>query len=403
MHKCLRVYYAPSGRFCFSADYFEGIIMGTKRRKKRRRRKTGKIILFIFEILILFAAVGVLYFVLKTDKIEKDTSIVKTEEALKINDDLEEMETQASESGEEWKMSGYTTVALFGVDARDKSLGKGNRADTMIIASINEDTGDVKLCSVYRDTYINLGNDIYNKANAAYSQGGPEQAIQMLNSSLDLDIKDYATVNFTAMIDGIDALGGVEIQVDDNEIEHLNNYQICMSGREDGLNAFGEKAYTATAGVDYTPVTSAGLQNLNGLQATAFCRIRYVGNDFERTNRQREVLTAAANKAKSNPGKLNGLIDEIFPKVMTSFSTGDLVEYASRAAKYNITDSAGFPFEEVTGNMGKAGSCVVATDFAANVKQLHTFLYGEDAYTPTARVQEISQRVASDRAKFLGK
>lgn len=379
--------------------------MGSRRRKKRRsRRKTGKIILFVFEILVLFAAVGILYFLLKTDKIEKDTTIVKTEEALKINDDLEEMQTQASESGEEWKMAGYTTVALFGVDARDKSLGKGNRADTMIIASINEDTGEVKLCSVYRDTYINLGNDIYNKANAAYSQGGPEQALQMLNSSLDLDIKDYATVNFTAMIDGIDAIGGVEIQVDENEIEHLNNYQISMAGREDGLNAFGEKAYTATPGVDYTPVTSAGFQNLNGLQATAFCRIRYVGNDFERTNRQREVLTAVANKAKkSDVGKLNSLIDEIFPKVMTSLSTSDLVAYASKAAKYSITDSAGFPFEEVTGNMGKAGSCVVATDFAANVKQLHTFLYGEDAYTPTARVQEISQRVASDRAKFLGK
>ena len=377
------------------------------RRRKKKKNKTVKIVLFVIEFLVLIGLLGVLYMVLKTDQIQQveiDTEGSTEEEVLQINDELDQMQTQASESGEEWNMSGYKTVALFGVDARNNSLGKGNRADTMIIASINEETGDVRLCSVYRDTYINLGNDTYNKANAAYAQGGPEQAIQMLNTSLDLDITDYGTVNFNALIDALDALGGVDIDVKESEIIHLNNYQISMVGKEDGLNEFGEKAYTATPGVDYTPVTSSGMQHLNGLQATAYCRIRYVGNDFERTERQRKVIEAAVGKIKSaNPATLNSLIDSIFPKVMTSLTTTELIGYAADAAKYQIADSSGFPFEQETGTMGKAGSCVVATDFANNVKELHTFLYGEDSYTPTARVQEISGRIASDRATYLKK
>lgn len=373
-----------------------------KRRKKKRKNR--KIILFVLEFIVLIGMIGALYVVLKSDQITKDTTIKETDAALKINDELSEMKSQAKEAGEEWKMSGYTTIALFGVDARDNSLGKGNRTDTIILAGINEDTGDVSLCSIYRDTYMNIGNDTYNKANAAYAQGGPEQAIQMLNTCLDLDIKDYATVNFRALIDTIDALGGVEIDVHDDEIEYLNSYQICMTGVEDGLNAFGEKAYKAKEGVDYIPVKSSGLQVLNGTQATAYCRIRYVGNDFERTNRQRTVLTECANKAKkADLATLNAIIDEVFPKAQTSLTTTELLTYASKAAMYNIVDSAGFPFNQVTGKMGKAGSSVVATDFAGDVKQLHTMLYGEDGYTPTARVQEISGRIASDRAKHLGK
>ena len=379
--------------------------MAAGRSRRSRRKKTKlKIFLFVLEFIVLFIMLGVVYVILKSDKIEKDETIDQTNAALQINDELSEMMEQAGETGQEWKMSEYTTVALFGVDSRNGQLGKGNRSDTIIIAGINESTGEVKLVSVYRDTYCNIGNDTYNKANAAYAQGGPEQAIQMLNTCLDLDIKDYATVDFYALIDAIDILGGVEIDVREEEIEHLNNYQISMAGKEDGLNAFGEVAYTATPGVDYTPVTKSGPQLLNGLQATAYCRIRYVGNDFERTNRQRTVLEQAAKKAsKASLSTLNTAIDRIFPKVKTSLTTAQLAAYASKAAMYSVTGGEGFPFNQVTGTMGKAGSCVVSDDFAADVKQFHTFMYGEDAYTPTARVQEISARVASDRAKYLAK
>ncbi|MBR4182540.1 MAG: LCP family protein [Lachnospiraceae bacterium] len=372
-------------------------------RGKKRRHKKLKIFLLVAEFIVLLIMLGVAFVFIKGDKIQKDETIGHTDAALSINDELSEMEQVASEQGGDWNMSGYTTIALFGVDSRNKTLGKGNRTDTIMIAGLNEATGEIKLCSYFRDTYCNVGNDTYNKANMAYSRGGPEQAIQMLNTCLDLDIRDYITVDFYALIDLIDLFGGVEIDVKEAEIEHLNNYQISMVGKEDGLNAFGEQAYTATPGVDYTPVTTPGLQNLNGLQATAYCRIRYVGNDFERAERQRTVLLKLSEKAsKASVTQLNSAIDTLFPKILTSFSSSDLVAYASKASTYKVTSGDGFPFNRVTGTMGKAGSCVVAENFAEDVKTLHTFMYGEDSYTPTARVMEISDKVAVDKAKYLG-
>lgn len=179
-------------------------------RKAKKRQK--RIILFIFEILVLAVLVAVLYTVLKTENIQK----IKVDEkniVTKVNENVENNES----------MKGYRNIALFGVDSRDGALGKGTRSDTIMIASVNEDTGDIKLCSVYRDTYLNLSNDSYNKCNAAYAKGGPEQAIIMLNMNLDLNITDYVTIGFDGLIDVIDALGGVYIDVTEAEITHLNN------------------------------------------------------------------------------------------------------------------------------------------------------------------------------------
>lgn len=354
------------------------------RKAKARRRK--RIMLFAFEIIILLVMLGVLWIVVKSDKIEKDTGFNTGNNKIEINDELIQKEEEA---GDEWHMSGYKNVALFGVDSREKELGKGTRTDTIMIASLNEDTGEIKLSSIFRDTYLNIGNDTYNKANAAYAAGGPEQALQMINKNLDLDIVDYVTVDFTALIDTIDALGGVPIDVQSDEIEHLNNYQICMCEE---------------TGDTLVRVTSPGLQTLSGMQATAYCRIRYTkGDDFKRAERQRTVLMEVAKKAKAaDIGTLNSIIDSVFPKIKTSFSTTEMIAYAADAGKYTIVDNTGFPMNRVTGNMGKAGSSVVADDLAANVIQLHQFLFGATDYTPTSTVTEISQKVASDKATYLG-
>ena len=162
--------------------------------------------------------------------------------------------------------------------------------------------------------YFNFGYVSYNKCNAAYAKGGPEQAIIMLNMNLDMNITDYVTVGFDGLIEVIDALGGVDIDVTEAEISHLNNYQISMVGKTtDGKN------FTAEEGVDYTPVTHSGMQTLNGLQATAYCRIRYIGNDFQRAQRQRTVLAAVMEKAKkADIAKLNKVANGVMGKVATS-------------------------------------------------------------------------------------
>jgi LCP family protein required for cell wall assembly len=268
-----------------------------------------------------------------------------------------------------------------------------------MIASINLDTNEVRLCSVMRDTWLNQGTDTYRKANAAYATGGPKQAISMLNMNLDLNISDFVTVGFDGLIDAIDAVGGVEIDVKEAEIVHINSYQISIVGHETGtLNAAGEPEYYAEPYVEYTPVTTAGTQILNGLQATAYCRVRYVGNDFERTSRQRTVLTKLAKKAMTlNPTTLNNIADAVFPQVYTSLTKSEILSLLAGVASYSVGDNTNFPFDGYvqTGRINSA-SVVVPVDLEKNVSLLHEFLFDEVGYEPTETVKKCSQKIVSD-------
>ena len=340
-------------------------------RRKKAKKKKRKTILLLIEIVLLLVLIAGAWFISRGTGV---TKINIKEEDIVMN------ETVANNEA----LKGYRNIALFGVDARDKSLGKGNRSDTIIIASINEDTGDVKLCSVYRDTYLNLGNDSYNKCNAAYAKGGPEQAINMLNMNLDLNITDYVTVGFTGLREVIDAIGGVTIDVQENEIVHLNNYQISMVGKtDDGEN------YYATEGKDYIAVTSPGPQVLNGLQATAYCRIRYVGDDFVRAERQRRVIAECLEVAKkSDPTKLIKAFDGVTDSISTSFDADEIASLIKDVGKYNIVASDGFPFatNRETGKVGSKGSCVIPNNLEQNVVLLQDFFFGNTSYEPSVEV-----------------
>ncbi len=345
--------------------------------KKQRRR----IILFIIEIIILVIAVFVLYSVLsgtKSGKLDLD------EDKIIINKQVQE--------AEETTMKGYRNIALFGVDSTTGALTKNTRSDTIMIASINQDTGECKLVSVYRDTYLNLSNDSYNKCNAAYAKGGPEMAINMLNMNLDLNITDFVTVGFAGLTDTIDALGGVYIDVDDSEISHLNNYQLCIA--EDLKRS-------------YTPVANTGYQLLDGLQATGYCRIRYTaGDDFKRAERQREVLSAVADQAKkASLPQLTDTANSVFDKVYTSLDLSEIVNMLGNVTNYYISDTAGFPQEtnRTTGTIGSKGSCVIPLNLEDNVKWLHQFLFEDYDYEPSATVKECSERIYNETNGYLKK
>lgn len=347
--------------------------------KDKAKKKRKRIIIFVVEIFILLIMLVVLYGVLKTEQIDK---ITIDESDIVINEKVTESVT----------MKGYRNIALFGVDATNGALGKGTRTDTIMVASINEDTSDVKIVSVFRDTFLNVGNDTYNKANSAYAKGGPEAAINMLNMNLDLNITDYVTVGFAGLVDTIDELGGVEIEVDSSEISHLNNYQIGIS---DNLKR------------SYTPVKSTGLQKLDGLQATAYCRIRYTkGDDFKRAERQREVLMAVAEKAKkASVSTLNSVANKVFPNVSTSLSLEEIISLLGSITQYSIGETAGFPFESnrATGTIGKTGSSVVPMSLEQNVKLLHEFLFNDMDYVVTTEVQTYSKEIEAKSSPYVGK
>lgn len=347
--------------------------------KEKSKKKRSKILLFIVEIFVLLLMVVVLYGVLKTEKVGK---VDIKEEDIVINEEVK--------IKEETTMKGYRNVALFGVDSTSGELTKNTRSDSIMIASINMDTGECKLVSVYRDTYLNLGNDTYNKCNSAYAKGGPEQAINMLNMNLDLNVTDFITVGFSGLSNTIDALGGVMIDVDEAELEHLNNYQLCMA--EDLKRS-------------YTPVTSTGYQLLDGLQATAYCRIRYTaGDDFKRAERQREVLMAIAEKAKTaSPAALNEIANDVFGQIYTSLDLSEILELLGDVTKYTIVDQAGFPEDNMrdTGTIGSKGSCVVPISLSDNVTWLHGFLFEDETYSASEAVQEYSDKIKADTSGYL--
>lgn len=360
---------------------------------KAAKKKKSTVAVFVVELLLIVLLLGALAFWYTTEKVTKVGKVDLPEEDIVINPEVEKLQEEEGSV-----LKGYRNIALFGVDSTEGALTKNTRSDTIMIASINLDTGDCKLVSVYRDTYLNLSNDTYNKCNAAYAKGGPMQAINMLNMNLDMNITDFVTVGFTGLTDTIDALGGVYIDVKENEISHLNNYQISIVGTsKDGTH------YEAPEG-SYVPVTSAGYQKLNGLQATAYCRIRYVGNDFERTARQRRVLKAVADEAKkATPAQLEAIASSVFDKVYTSLDLSEIVSLLGSISKYNIVDEGGFPNSDMltTGNIGKKGSCVVPLDLESNVSWLHEFLFDETGYEPSAAVKEYSAKIAADTSGYV--
>lgn len=341
--------------------------------KKKAAKKKKRMLIFGVEILLLIVLVIGFYVVSQLDKLQKPKV---NEENVKVNETIQEETVQT--------MKGYTTVALFGLDTRKAGqLGKGNRSDTMIIASINNDTRQVKLVSVYRDTYLDLTNGKYNKCNGAYSAGGPEQAMAMLNRNLDLDIEYYVSVDFAALTKTVDLLGGIEIDVDEAEIGHLNNYT---------------EETSEVTGVKTTKLTQTGLQTLDGVQATSYCRIRYTaGDDFKRTERQREVIMQIVNKAKkANITEINDIINAIFPMIATNYTNDQLISMAPEMIGYDIADTAGFPFDKATGTISGKGSCVIPVNLAQNVKQLHEYLFENYSYVPSSEVQEISDKITAD-------
>lgn len=277
--------------------------------------------------------------------------------------------------------SKYWTVAVFGVDSRDGNLGAGALSDVIMLASINRKTGDVNLTSVYRDTYLQIDDEgKYHKINEAYFKGGPKQAIAALNRNFDLDIDDYVTFNWKAVAEGLNVLGGVDLDISDKEFAYIN--------------AFITETVQGT-GLGSVQLEHSGMNHLDGVQAVAYARLRLMDTDFNRTARQRKVLELAMQKAKAASKKtLVATAMTVMPDIQTSIGADDILDIAKTVKKYNIQNAVGFPFSRDTTNVGKMNVVVPAT-LVSNVAQLHPFLYGDDAagYTPSAKVQEISAHI----------
>lgn len=343
-----------------------------KKRKKitKRQQQKRKLIIFGMEVLCLLLLLGALYVWSLWSKIGIDRDFGNSEAG--INEDLSDDTISTLE--------GYTNIALFGLDNRSTGNYDNGHSDVIMIASINNKTKEVKLVSVYRDTYLSVGNGKFNKANSAYMRGGAKQAVQMLNANLDLNITEYVCVDWAAVIEAVDALGGVEIEVTKAEVKHLNMYVRDM-GKE--------------IGSDTTQIKGAGRQVLNGAQATAYARIRYTsGNDFKRSSRQRIVLEAMLNKAKAaDVGTLIDICELVFDDISTSLDLTEILSLARHVSDYSIASTTGFPFEMTTDQLSGSGSTVIPIGLEDDVSQLHEYLFGTEDYKPSKTVQAISDAI----------
>ena len=276
--------------------------------------------------------------------------------------DIDEEELSVSSEIEQ-NLAEYRNIALFGIDSRQDTYSRGNRSDCIIIASLNNITKEVKLISVYRDTYVNIEGHGLDKITHAYSYGEAPLAIKTLNTNLDLNIKEFVTVNFDAVKEIVDNIGGISMNITQEEVSHIPG------------------------------ISKAGTYNLTGEQALAYSRIRYAtGGDYKRTERMRDVLTAVMNKIKTfDISRLNSFIDFVLPKIYTNISASDVFSMITSLTSIKVTNSIGWPYNTQGITLDRWYGVPITLE--SNVKQLHEEVFGETDYTPSETVKQISQSI----------
>ncbi len=343
------------------------------RPQRRRRRSAGLLIPVIVVLLfIVVAAGGIGYLSSLWGKV--DSANFKASDVV-VNADL-----PASIQKE---LRDYRTIMIFGVDSRDNStLQSGTLADSNIICAINKSTGDVKLLSIYRDTYVETTGGEHMKLTEVYSKYGAEEQLSTINKNFDMNVTEYVTVNWRAVALTIDKLGGIDLDMSSAECEGINKY----------INEV-----IKSTGIESSKVSvEDGTQHVDGIQAVTYCRLRKgLGDDYKRTERQRTVIGKTLSKAKQAgiPTVIN-VCNEVFPGISSSLSLPEVLTLAGGMGKYDIADSSGFPFESEAPNTGR--NFLYPVTLASNVTELHAYLYENTDYAPSETVRALSEAVAEE-------
>lgn len=342
--------------------------------KKRRIRKF--IILAVAEIFTLALIFSYAYVSRLMGSIQKPD-----------NFNTNQVRNEVMTADQKKHMTGYRTIAVFGVDSRDGNVNKGTNADVIMLCNINRGTGEIKIVSIFRDTYLNINEgNTYNKINAAYANGGAAQALAAINRNLDLDVTEYVTFNWKSVADGINMLDGVDIDISKAEFRYINSF----------ITETVEKT-----GVPSVHLKSAGLNHLDGVQAVAYARLRKMDTDFARTERQRLVIQKSFEKAKkADLGLLNRILLMEVDQIGSNLTFSDFTELLLDIGKYHIGETGGFPYARGDMDIGKKGDCVIPQTLETNVVQLHKFLFDKDSYEPSDMVKKISAKIAADSGMY---
>ena len=333
-----------------------------KKAKKKRRRL---IAIVAVEAILLTVILAFIWVISKYDTIQKPNwgkmDILKNTEI--AEEVVQEMKT------------GYTDIMVFGVDEGGE-LDGGSGADVNILVHINNATGEIQLVSFYRDLYLNTGGSTFHKLTDIYRSDGAQGALGAMNMNMDLHLEQFVTVNWATVAEVINLLGGIDI---------------------DGYIT----ATVQKTGIGSTQLTHSGYQHLDGIQAVAFCRIRKINvpgysiGDYGRTERQREVIGLLMQKVKEcDPNRLLDIIDLILPNTFTNIELKDILGMAANVLSYDIVDTKGFPFNQTGSDI--ASSIVNSLDMVTDIKDLHTYLYGDsDGYEVSSYARDIVSKLYS--------
>lgn len=335
---------------------------------KKTAKRILKAVLIIFVSLTIVAVTSfitaLIYLNSKLKKIEYDNL---TKSDIYIDNSVDE------------SLSNYRNIAIFGIDARSDTFSRGNRSDCIMILSLNKTTNEVKIASVYRDTYLDIDNHGLDKVTHAYSFGEAKLALNTINKNLDLNISEYVAINFDTVRTAVDSVDGIDMNLDAQEVKYINGY----------INGLNSQFKTSSANI-----TKPGNYHLDGVQALAYGRIRYTdGGDYKRTERMRDVLLAVFDKAQHmDVVKLNNLLDILLPHVRTNISKKEILSMIPSIKSYSVTENFGWPYE-VDGRLINKVWYGVPIDLEKNVSMLHKQLFNQDDYTPSETVKNISDSI----------
>ena len=313
--------------------------MADKKSKKRKKKKSlgFKITMSILGILIFAIAAATSYGVSLINKIDN----------VKLNN--KDLGITESEDLSQYKnLKSIKNIALFGVDAEDGNVG---RSDSIMIATVDPVHNKVKISSIMRDTYVNIEGHGMDKINHAYAFGGPTLAIKTLNQNFGLNIEDFVSVNFSTLPEIIDTVGGVEVTITDEEVSHING------------------------------ISAPGTYTLNGSQALDYSRIRYAsGGDYERTHRQRVVLSALFTKGMNLPvSSYTSVLSDVLPLVQTSLETGDILGLCTKVAGMGSStlEQQRYPLDGYGEGQSINGTYYLVTDLNTTKKQMQDYIFDD--------------------------
>lgn len=340
---------------------------------KGGKKKGGCLKIILILIVIIAILFGGLFFFIHS-KLSKMQKVETKESDFKISKEAND------------KLSNYRNIAVLGIDARQNESFKGSRSDAIVIVSIDKNTGNIKLISVMRDSYLYfVGYDdktlVLDKVTHAHAFGGPTNTCLALNKALDLNIKEFVVLDWKAVADTVDNMGGVEIEVKQNELRDLNRW-----GPETARNT----------NRTWHRINSPGKYNLDGAQAATYCRIRKTsGGDTGRNDRYKKVMAALLSRAKHSPGKVNSTMDKVFPQIQTNMSTMQIMKMIPIMATMKIDKSIGWPYK-YWGGIIRGKWLAVPKTLESNNKKLHKEAFDDPDYELSDQAKRINDMIINN-------